>query len=229
MSATTKIEWCDSTSLGRAKSPVLGPVARIAKGDPVAQLESQLREAGERLDVVGVKVPAPGVAAVLAGEAVTQLHIVGPALCLLGHSQAKALQPFSINVARRIGPTKRPGSDNGADLRTIFQRSRNSPLLAYEAAGTAHATPGLFGEANPLPIGPRLASVRLDRYPRARQALRRQTVVTGAVPVEKVSRTPLLALRAALLGEQPRSEVCLGHSGLTRRDLHRTIWGLCHG
>jgi len=126
MSANSKIEWTDHTSV----RCVDGLVTGFAQGHTVGELQTQLWVSGERLDVVRMQVAATRVSAVLACEGVSQHHVVSPALIGVGQAFSQTLNPQSVDVAGGIRAARRPLSCRSADLGPRLQGVRLAGSIA---------------------------------------------------------------------------------------------------
>lgn len=230
MSAQTGISWCDSTSCLRAHPLVLVSMAGVAEGDPVVQIEPKLRRLRPRPLVVGVQISTTSVAAMLASEVVSQLHVIRPLLRSICQSLATAFGALAIDVSGARGSSQSDGTHRRTDSRALGNGARPSAFLADEAGSASHASTRLFRVL--VAAFRRRHAFALDAhlYATARLALRAQTVVSRAIDVVGASRLPRLARPAPLLtGSVAGQQLRELYASAFRQRFHRALGGLSHG
>ena len=158
MGEITAIEWCDHTFNPSGSSLRRGPereavgvdgfMTAVAKRDSIPHVKPQVGVIGEAADVVGVKVAATVIATVSAGEPVTKVNVVAPALQFWGGAQPASLSALAVDVARRVFAPSSLQAGSGTDLCPRF----DGVSFALHRAGAAfrrlaHLRPALVGHA----------------------------------------------------------------------------------
>lgn len=147
MAEGTKISWADLEA--RDGISVHEPVAGVANGDAVVEVEPEIGMFCPRLDVVGVKVSPSIVAAMDARELVSRLHVERPALRLRTVPILLALAMTSVDVRVTGRPARRSLPRDGADLRPGLRRvSLPDPVARPRLRGRAHFGATLGGHCS---------------------------------------------------------------------------------
>lgn len=134
MSENSKISWTDHTLHG-----VFCLVAVIAKRQSVCNVEAQFREVSEWLNVVGSKVSACCVSALLACEFVAEKNIISPALVFLTESLISALCQFAIFKRVTFWATDGSQASSFADCFSFFDGARPASVAIVTSLRPSHS------------------------------------------------------------------------------------------
>ena len=198
MGKTTGIAW---TSDLMAKF-----VAAFTQGDAVIQDKPQFWMIRKRLDVMGVQVPAPRIAAVLARKLVPPVNSPAPSL-ILGRAafiQGASLSPALPGIVRWSALHRTALLLGGPHLGDSLGRARLPEAMGIPAVSITHRFLCGLGMRPPFERGGRRWLLGVgDAAARKTRAL--SAIVPGAIVAEAIPRLPGFALGAsAETGSKPR-------------------------
>ena len=179
---------------------VLQFVARLAERNAVRDVESQFGVFGKGLDVMGVEIPAARIAAPLAGEVVTAVHVEAPPLVLHRKALSSSFGGLAIPVRMALLAAGRSLASDYADLPSRFDAMGNTQAIGWLAfSRKRHPSLCIVSVAHTLKRGHSAAQRRIGIIGRtAGLADRGKSITATLIDVEAVTFNPAAASVAPL-------------------------------
>lgn len=205
MAENSKIEWTDHTLHGRLiwapKLKIINMdalMAIFAEGHAVPNIKSQFWMFGKRANVVSVEIATTVVAAMNAGKAIPQEHVVSPPFQFEACPLPAPFCALPVNVPRRVFSAGSGSTQTRADLDARFHRMFRSNPITISLSPLTHYSLGFVCVMAVFEgAGAALCTLSLLDA-RASETLRGFPITTRSIATESVYRVPAFSFRTAL-------------------------------
>lgn len=209
MAENSKIEWTHATLQRKGKlsasllssapdfACMLFVVAVPAQRYAIRNIETQVRKLRKWLDMVGLQVAAPSIAAGLASESIPHKYVVAPPFEFFRVADSEPLSTLPIDIARRMDATGSFDSQCGTNLKSGVYIQALPQAMAVAFMDVSYFSFSLVGVPSSLEGRNSSLGNFAHLHTSAFVAHSIKAIISCPVVAEADNRTPSLAPSAA--------------------------------